>query len=265
MKKIHILAIGAIFGITAILSSCSSSSDTTPPDTTGPTAKMNFKKDFHSQYDIFVVDSADASGNNGDRILGSTRVSAPEIIVDTALSFMGKTNVVRIVTFMTPPALNDTNYFYQDPNGDLYRYNYGFSILNQFSYLVQAIGSPVDVGWVLAAKMTSKEGTTWVAKTDSVLIQQFNIPVYLTSQATMLSDTTFLVDTSHVKARHVQHIITAKAGNGVAQDGKVIIDSYLSTDINAVVEDFFRHVKLSGQLLNAQAQGKLKIMTSYGK
>lgn len=261
MKKLHFFFIGAIIGVTAILSSCSSSSTTPPPDTT-PTAKLDFKNDFHAVYDISIVDTADASGNNGDMILGSTRKPVSIIVTDTNnIIFKGKTGVALIVTYDGQIPI-DSEYFYQDPNGDLYRYNFGFSILNQFSTLTQAIGNNVDVGWVLAAKMTSAENTTWVARTDSVLIQSFNLQVYLTSQAQMMRDTIFFIGSDTVKARHARNTVTADAAGGL-EHGQVIIDSYYSTEINAVVVDFFRHVKLSGSLLNQQAQGKFKIMTSH--
>jgi len=222
---------------------------------------MNFKLQLHSFYDLFVVDTADASGSNPDKILTNTRKNFQEIIVDTGLTYMGKNHVARVVfydTTLTPP--NETYYFYQDPNGDLYRYNFGFNLLNQFTFLTQLIGSQVDVGWVLAAKMTSAEGTKWTARTDSVLIQAYNTEVYLVSQGQMLADTVFLVGAESIKARHSRNVVTASTAGG-AETGNVVIDSYYSTDAGEIVEDFYRHVTLAGQLLNQQAQGKLKIMT----
>ncbi len=260
MKKLYFLLIGAFIGTSAFISSCSYNPGSTPPSTT-PTALLNFKLQVHSSFDVTVVDTADANGNNPDRILANTRKNFQEIIVDTALTYMGKFPVARIIFFdttLTPK--NDTGYFYQDPNGDLYRYNFGFSILNQFTALTQFIGSQVNVGWVLAAKMTSAEGTQWVARTDSVLVQAYNLEVYLSSQGRMMADTTFLVGTETIKARHSRNVVTASAGSG-SQTGNVVIDSYYSTDIGEVVEDFFRHVSLSGSFLNQQAQGKLKILT----
>jgi hypothetical protein len=259
MKKSTVFSFVTIIIALVSLSSCKYDPVTTP--TNNYTAKLSFKKDFHANYDVSVVDTADVSGNNGDKILGNTRTSVQEIIVDTGITYKGKDHVTRIVAFMTPNP-NDTNYFYQDANGDLYRYNFGFTILNQFPYLVNAIGSPVDVGWVLAAKITANEGTQWAAKSDSVLVQFAGIEVYLTSQGIMMGDTTFTIGTEQIKARHARNTVTAKtAGN--EEHGSVVIDSYYSTDINAVVEDFFRHVSLSGALLNQQAQGKLKLMTSH--
>ena len=80
----------------------------------------------------------------------------------------------------------------------------------------------------------------------------------------MMKDTSFIIGLDTIPARHARNTVTANAAGGL-EHGQVIIDSYYSTKINAVVEDFFRHVSLSGSLLNQQAQGKLKIMTSYGK
>lgn len=261
MKKLHLITFAAT--ITSIISSCSYN-----PSTPAPVTGMNFKKDFTAHYNIFVADTADKNGNNGDLIdpIGA-KIGLLEIVVDTAISYKGKDHVARVVTYdstLTPK--NDTNYFYQDPNGDLYRYNYGFNILNQFSYLVQAIGGKVDVGWVLAAKIGSATGTTWLAKSDSALIVSFNTEVYLTSQGQMMADTTFIIGAETIKTHHARNTVNATALGGASaggQSGTAIIDSYYSTDINAVIEDFYRHVTLFGHPLSQQAQGKFKIMTSH--
>ena len=131
MKKLRSLPIAAIIAATVFLSSCSYNPNSNPPP--GPTAKMNFQKDFHANYDIFIVDTADKNGNNGYHT-GRHRRACSEIIVTniTYPDLKSKTSVALIVTYDGFPTPNDTNYFYQDPNGDLYRYNFGFSILNQF-------------------------------------------------------------------------------------------------------------------------------------
>ncbi len=264
MKKLYFLLIPALLCTITFLNSCSSNPSSSNPPPSG--TPLDFKMAFHGNYDIFVVDTADANGNNPDKIIGSPKISVQDIVTDTGLSYQGKSHVTKIITYQGNNNPIDSNYFYQDPNGDLYRYNFGFSILNQFTYLTQVIGSNVDVGWVLAAKLTSGNGTTWVAGTDSVSVQSLGVEVYLKSEGQMMNDTTFLIGTTTVNARHSRNTVTATAGTGVApygESGIVILDSYYSTDINAVVCDFIRHVKLNGGLLNQQAQGKFKIMTSY--
>lgn len=274
MKKLYCTFSVSFIALAAFLSSCSYNPGPTvvPIDTTH-NSKLTFKKDFDARYDIFLVDTA-KNGNNADHInlTDSVKKNIEEKIIDTTRSLTDKNGITKnhvavIVTYTNPPGSSqDTNYFYQDPNGDLYRYNFGFSILNQFTYLTQAIGSNVDVGWVLAAKMASAEGTTWVARTDSVLIQSLGIWVYLSSQGQMMADTSFLVGTETIKARHSRNTVTATAAGGASTGGEsgiVMIDSYYSAAINAVVEDFFRHVTLSGSLLKQQAQGKFKILTTH--
>jgi hypothetical protein len=80
-----------------------------------------------------------------------------------------------------------------------------------------------------------------------------------------MADTTFIVGTETIKAHHARNTVTATALGGAptGQSGKAIIDSYYSTDINAAIEDFYRHVTLTGHPLSQQAQGKFKIMTSH--
>jgi len=55
-------------------------------------------------------------------------------------------------------------YFYQDPNGDLYRYNFGFSILNQFPFTGSGNWRACRCWLGFGGKMTSASGTTWVAR-----------------------------------------------------------------------------------------------------
>jgi hypothetical protein len=263
MNKRFFLFISSIITATVVFSSCSSSTSTPPPTTT-LTATLNFPKNFHGNYDVFAVDTADKNGNNADIIIGSSKTSVTDIVLDTGLTYQNRSHVAKITTFQGSLA-TDSNYFYQDPNGDLYRYNFGFNLLNQFSFLTAAVGGNVDVGWVLAAKITSAQGTTWIARVDSVLIQSLGIWVYFTSQGQMMEDTTFTVGSETVKARHAKNTVTATVGGGApsGETGMAVIDSYYSTDINAVIEDFFRHVSIKGSLSNQQAQGKFKIMTSH--
>ncbi len=264
MKNLYIAVFIALAASSTFISSCSyNPGPNSVPVDTSHYSKLTFKKDFHARYDIFVVDTADKNGNNVDHRIDSTRINVQEIVVDTGITYKGKTNVARVVTYMPAPNKNDTGYFYQDPNGDLYRYNYGFSILNQYTFLTQAIGHDIDVGWVLAAKIEAPSGTTWVAKIDTEHIQAPQLDVFLTSQATMKDDTTILVGTETIKARHVQHKVTASTPPGIAETGEVNIDSYMSADLSAVLIDFFRHSTLQGQLSNSKTQGKIKIMTSH--
>jgi hypothetical protein len=254
-----------ILATSALLSSCSYNGASNPPVTTTDSTLVNFKQGFHSQFDVFVVDTADASGNNGDKILNSTRKSVQEITVSTGITYKGKSNVAMVVTF---DQTNDTNYFYQDPNGDLYRYNFGFNILNQYSFLVQALGKPIDEGWVLASKMKSSAGTPWVAKSeDSIQLAGLglNLYVHFSSSAQMLADTTIIVGTTSLVCRHARHHVIAFVPQGQFghETGDAYVDTYISTSIGAVPLDFYHHVVLSGTLLTAQAQGKFKLMTSY--
>ena len=261
MKTFYLTAFLAFSATIAFFSSCSYNPGSSTPADTTHNSKLTFKQDYHAHYDLFVVDTADKNGNNPDNILTTTKIQLVDKVVDTGLSFHGKYPVVKIISYQVNIA-TDSEYFYQDPNGDLYRYNFGFSILNKFTFLTQAIGSNIDVGWVLSAKITSPEGTSWIARNpDTVYLQSPNIPVILHSQGVMMADTSFLVGTEIVKARHSRNTVTATA-LGIVENGSVIIDSYYSTAINAIVEDFFRHVTLTGYFPQ-QAQGKLKIMTSH--
>lgn len=274
MKKLYISAFLTLALSAALLSSCSYNPgpNVLPADTTH-NSKLTIKQDFKARYDIYVVDTS-KNGNNADIISpDSVKKNIEQIVIDTTRSLTDKNGITKnhvavVITYINPQGSpQDTGYFYQDPNGDLYRYNFGFSILNQYTFLTQNIGHNIDVGWVLVAKLSAAAGTTWIAKSDTEQIQSPQINVFLKSVATMKADTNIVVGTETFKARHVQHVISAATptGLGIDETGQVIIDSYMSADLGAVLIDFFRHSTLQGKLANSQTQGKFKIMTSYQK
>ena len=263
MKKIYLTAF-LVFASTAILSSCSYNPgpNVTPADTTY-SGKLNFTKDHISYYDISQVDTADASGNKGDMILGNTRVNVQEKIIATNLTYKGKYNVTQIITSTTPI---DTNYYYVDPsNGYFYRYNFGFNTLNQNGILTSVLGQQIDVGWVLCSKPGASVGTTWTAAYDSIFVPSYNTSVYFQSIATTQKDTLITVGLNTIKATHVQFNVSAKTPPTfpVSETGNLIVDTYLAPDIGEVAIDFFRHTKLSGAIINTQTRGSFKILTQY--
>ena len=264
MKKLYFAAFIALTASAALLSSCSYNPgpNVVPADTTY-SKQVKFTKAHTSYYDISQVDTADVNGNYADQIVGSTRVNVQEIVIDTGLQYKGKTNVTKIVTYTTP---TDTNYFYTDPaNGNLYRYNFGFSTLNQNGILTNALGQQIDVGWVLCSKPGASVGTTWQAAFDSINIPSYNLTVYVKSIATTKKDTAITVGNYTLKATHVQFLVTATTPTGslANETGSVIVDSYLAPDIGEVAIDFFRHTKLSGNIINTQTRGSFKILTLY--
>ncbi len=235
------------------LNSCSTD---TPSDNKPVTIqKMKFTAGSSHYFNLFLVDTADKSGNNGDKIIAdSAQYNRQELTIDTALTYKGFSNVTRMIFASNQP---DTNYYYQDASGNVWRYNYGFNFLNKFQSLVIALGGPVDVGWVLTAKPGATVGTTWVGKSDSSIIQSFGIKVYLTDNATVMNDTVIAVSSNNITTQHIRHIVVASGGG---TNGTVIIDTYISPELGTTVMDFFHHSQISGLLANLQARGSQKIM-----
>ncbi len=257
MKNFFVFGL-AIATVAVAISSCGSDEPSTPQTYT-PT-KVHFRGDGFAKYDLFKVDTPDASGNNPDRLIPNL-TGVEESIVDTAVPFPNNVKAVKSVFSTTPP---DTSFYYQDANGDLYRYNYGFSALNNYPLLLQYVGHPVDVGWVLIAKPGSPAGTTWVGKKDSVFVPAFFGWFQLQDQATTMDDTTFVVsngkDTT-LKAIHVRHNVTIhSAGNEIL--GSIFVDTYFSPDLGLTIEDFYHYSTITGAL-KQKNQGSLKIMKFY--
>lgn len=234
------------------LNSCSS--DTPAGNTPTPVVKMKFTAGSSHYFNLFLVDTADKSGNNGDKIIAdSAQYNRQELTIDTALTYKGFSNVTRMIFASNQP---DTNYYYQDASGNVWRYNYGFSLLNKFQPLTLFIGSQIDVGWVLVAKPGATAGTTWIGKSDSTIVQSLGLKVYFTDNATVMNDTTITVSSEAIITQHIRHVILAST---LGTTGTVNIDTYVSPELGTTVMDFFHHAKIVGGY-NLQARGSQKIM-----
>ncbi len=246
-------AIVAMFLCVFALNSCSTD---TPSDNnnTYTVKKMKFTAGSSHYFNLFLVDTADKSGNNGDKIIAdSAQYNRQELTIDTALTYKGFSNVTRMIFASNQP---DTNYYYQDASGNVWRYNYGFNILNKFQFLVNALGGPVDVGWVLVAKPGATDGTTWIGKSDSTIVQSLGFKVYFTDNATVMNDTVITVSSDAITTQHIRHVILAST---FGTTGTVNIDTYVSPELGTTVMDFFHHSKIVGGY-NLQARGSQKIM-----
>ena len=236
---------------------CDTDPASTPPDDNITPLRFEAKTSFVTRYDEYPVDTA---GVYLDKPILAEKRSFEEISVDTGLTFEGKTGVSLQVG---PGSRFDTSYFAQDANGDLWRYNYGFSMLNSFEYLKSIVGGPIDMKWVLLMKFGKKEGATWVAKADSVLIQSSGSWVHLRDTATMMADTVITVGTEQIECRHARHRITATTIIGPSTTvGTIITDTYVSAKYGKVVWDFVRSGAITG-LFSAKVQGVFKIMTFH--
>lgn len=251
-----ILSAFFVFLIAASLTSCDSS--TSEPNTNQPTVlKFSAKKNGIFKYDSYIVDTSDAAGNNPDRLLTETKVIVTETVIDTGVTYDGRSNCTIVSSG------GDSIIYSQDANGDLYRYNFGFDYLNSFPLLVLYVGHEINVKWVLVAKLTDQVGQTWVAAKDSVFLATTGSYVYLQSNATQKADTTIEVLGAGVKCKHVQHVVIASANlSGLAVNGKDVIDTYISAELGATVWDYFRSATVTGAF-NAKAQGLWKIMTYH--
>jgi hypothetical protein len=261
MNKPFSLLLSAVV-LAAAISSCGSSGNDAPSTTYTPTP-VHFQQGKIAYYDLNIVDTADASGNNLDRIIPDPDNPAmvEEIVADTNVTTFA--NVSRATKTILASNPSDTNYYYQDKDGFLWRYNYGFSKLNNYTFLVLALGRPVDVGWVLVGKPGAPAGTTWVAKKDSMMSPQYG-KMYLDDNATAMADTTFKVSNGSgvvdVKAIHVRHIVNGHtAGNEVS--GVIAVDFYYAPELGLTMRDLFHSSKLTG--LNLKTRGSEKIIVSF--
>jgi hypothetical protein len=219
---------------------------------------VNFQQGLTAHYNLFLVDPS--SSGSGDSVLtDSAQYDVMETILDTNVANYGEFSKVTSTYFASAPP--DSNFYHQDADGNLWRYNYGFSRLNSYTFLVAAVGAPVDVHWVLVAKPGSPVGTTWIAKYDSMLYQAFNIKIYLKDIATTMSDTTFVIAGESIKAEHIRHEVKAFDPTNTL-NGSISIDTYFSPELGLTIEDYFRHSTIASPTFNGMAKGSLKIMTA---
>lgn len=263
MTKFLLSALFA-FVIAAGLTSCDSTSE--PVNNDPKVQTFASKENAIYKYDHYEVDTSDASGNNPDRLVASTKIEVTETIVDTGVSFDGRSNVTIVRSSSSMGT--DSVIYSQSANGDLYRYNYGFGYINSYPEVKQFLGlsNDINVKWVLVAKLTDQTGQTWVAAKDSVLLPSFGSYVYLQSDATQKEDTTFFImgGADAVKCKHVQHKVTAKATiSGFPITASNTIDTYISPELGATVWDYIRSSTVSSPVVNGKARGSWKIMTYH--
>jgi hypothetical protein len=257
MKRSIVFLTMLVFG--SMFAACESEVDAPPSDDITP-LKFDAKAGFLSRYDWYEVDTANAAGNNPDRLATETKVTIEETTVDTGLTYAGRTGVSMHVPVPDTGKI-DTIYFAQDANGDLYRYNYGFTLLNNFPALSFYLEKPIDMGWVLVMKFGKKEGATWRAKKDSLYILSLNTTIHFESNATMMSDTIIKVGNENIECRQAEHVITATANfAGFPINGKIVTRTYISAKYGKVVWDFIRSGRITGI---SQVRGVYKIMTFH--
>lgn len=246
----------AFFAAGFLFAACDSETEPVSDDITP--LKFETRSDFEARYDEYEVDTA---GTFYNKPILSTRTEVEETITDTGLTFEGMTRVSRHIAYYPSTGKRDTLYFAQDANGDLYRYNYGFNLLNNFPELVSIIGRRIDMKWVLVMKFGKKQGAEWIARKDSLeLLSYPGVKVYFESKAVMQADTTIQVGNEQVSCRHAMHTITATSSIGAT--GLIKAHTYISAKYGKVVWDFIESGSISGTF-NARVRGVWKIMTFH--
>ena len=234
-----------------------------------PYDTLHTKTNFKATYDRFEVDTSDANGMNADVRLDNTLVVVTDTTVNVAATKGDKTSVTAVVS--TSSLGSDSAFYWQDPsNGDIYRYNYGVEYINNFPYLVQALGGKkIDIKWVRVFKADAKPGNSWIAAKDSVkLTQPIITTVYITNTAFIKLDTAIIVAGDTIVCKHIQIV-----GKGTAAFGSIIVtgtnvaDTYISLKYGTTIWDYFRSSTTSSVPASSQfsrkGRGYSKTMKSH--
>jgi hypothetical protein len=149
---------------------------------------------------------------------------------------------------------------YQDATTkDVYNYNFGVNGINNNAVFVAFLGQPLDIGWVLQAKMNAAVGTKWVTGLDTLevtLPTVGNQKVYIRDDASMAADTMITINGKQIKSKHAVHHINAsiKFLGAPIVSLDVYGDTYIAADAGNTVLNVVHPGEASG-LLKAKIPG----------
>ncbi len=180
---------------------------------------------------VYYAQNLDA--NTGNPIAGSgDTITAKVIATDT--SYQGMSGVTEIQNTHSNPgsgvAPTDTTYIAQS-NGDYWHYNYGLESLNTNQVVLNYNGGKkLIAGWVLQAKLSAAAGASWIAADTQIAVGSASAKLLDTAKEA--SDTTFLLGSAQITAKHAVHDLNL---NAVIATGSGSVDTYVSQDDGPVL------------------------------
>jgi hypothetical protein len=181
----------------------------------------------------YVYYSQNLDANTGNPIAGSGDTITSKVLT-TGISYQGMSNVTEIQNAHSNPgngvAAMDTTYIAQS-NGDYWHYNYGLESLNTNQLVLNYNGGKkLIAGWVLQAKLSATEGTSWIAADTQIAIGSASAKLLDTAKEA--SDSTLVVASAQITAKHAVHDLNLNAG---LVTGSGFVDTYVSTDDGPVL------------------------------
>lgn len=221
---------------------------------------MQFTQGATAKYEQYQLDTNAAPGEN--RMVPGTQDTMYQTLAATNQTAFGQSNVSVFVNSYVNAGTSDTVYMYQDAaTKDVYNYNFGVNGINNNQLFVSFLGQPLDLGWVLQAKMNATAGTKWVTGLDTLNVTlpapAGNQNVYVRDDATMANDTMITINGKQVKAKHAIHHINAsiKAFGAIPLVSvDVYGDTYVAADAGNTVLNIVHPGEATG-LLKAKIPG----------
>jgi hypothetical protein len=234
---------------------CATTTETPPVNT--PT-KVTYTNGTTYTYTYNARDTSDKVDNT---VATDTITST---VIDTNQTYLGMSNVTILLnTHSTAGTAPDTTFIAQD-TASFWHYNYGLESLNNNPKILNIIGSPIQMGWVLQAKFTASPGDAWTAANNNNL--KINVPGLGQVSATVVisavteSDTTISVNGASVSAKHVFQTVTLTA---LGQPLVTTADTYVATSVGVTINIVHTaHINITG-LYTGPVNGSQTVMVKH--
>jgi len=247
-----------IFGILtlALVAGCATS--TQPVQPTSSQTQVNYTKGKTYTYQYNARDTSD----NVTYTPATDTITTT--VIDTNQTYLGMSNVTILLnTHSTVGTSPDTTYISQD-SANFWHYNYGLESLNNNPKILNIIGSPIQMGWVLQAKFNANTGDKWTAANNNNL--KINVPGLGQVAATVVisavaqNDTTISINGASVTAKHVFQTVTLTALN---QPLVTTTDTYVATSVGVTINIVHTaHINIPG-LYTGPVNGSQTVMVKH--
>ncbi len=253
-----------VFSIFLLVFAAGCSSNVAPPAVT-PTTYPHVTYSDSTKY-TYHSNARDTSSGNFDQPIYSSTDTITSTVVATNQTYMSMSNVTILVNHHSKANTpNDTTYIAQD-SGNFWHYNYGLEAVNNNANIIKVIGSPVEVGWVLQAKLSAVAGDTWTAVNNQNLsIKIGSTPIAATAviKAVERSDTSISVQGSLVTAKHATDTVTLTASIFPNNPIVTTVDTYVAASVGVTLNIVHSAQVNLPQLYNGPVEGSQSLLVGH--
>jgi hypothetical protein len=253
MKKYQFLPailLSAMLGL-GLLPSCTY--DPSEPPVVEDTTTVRFKANASATYREYQLDTTGGSQGGTDKEIQSTETMDTATVTDTAATHQGKSKVI-VISHTDTIFTQQKTYYAQDTSGMLYNYNFGVAFINNVAILRSFIvGGKAEIGWVKLGSTKAAVGTKWgdslgVVKLTGVPLFG-DIDILIRDTAFVAADSTFLVGSESITAKHFVHDISLRdMKTGSLATGSSRVEVFVAPKLGLIVREISRMATVSTAL-----------------